>query len=288
MKKHTTSIFTKLSIPIIIVLMVPLLMTIWLGFELRKLEHLDRARTFANEVEEGIYWIVNNKGIWSTNTKSGIYTTKCSENFYFTFLDPHNPFPTRSKDYRFLSLSSKVNGGFEEEAIRELNTGKSEYWQIKDGVFWYAKVVKTNTSCLNCHGNKNEVKEPFLTIVTETCGSNCFGFKENEPKGVILVKQELISPLKIIGHVKWQFIISQLIIILSVVILFYIIKKHIAEPLTEIAEKAIDIAYGNLDVEFKPADVDEKEVKDEITKLEIALDLMKKNMKEAIERLRKR
>lgn len=288
MKQHTTSLFTKLSIPIVVVLIVPLIMTIWLGFELRKLEHLDRARSFANEVEEGIYWIVNNKGIWSTNAKAGIYATKCGENFNFTFLDPHNPFPTKSKDYRFLSLSSKVNGGFEEEALKELNSGKSEYWQIKDGVFWYAKIIKTNAACLNCHGNRNEIKEPFLTIVSETCGSSCFGYRENEPKGVIVVKQELISPIKILSHVKWQFIVAQVIILISIILLFYIIKKYITGPITEIAEKAIDIAYGNLDVEFKPADVDEKEVKDEITKLEIALDLMKKNMKEAIERLRKK
>lgn len=288
MRGHSTTIAVKVFIPIVIVLIIPLLITLWMAHELRKLEHLDRVRSFANEVESGIKWIISNKGMWSTNQANGIYTAKCSEASNFYLLDPHNPFPTKSSSYKFLSINSKATDDFESKAIESIKQGKEEVWAISKGEFLYMKAVKVTKDCLACHGKREEVKEPFLSIIDNTCGNSCFGFSEGEVKAAIWVKQELVSPLKIIGFIKWQFLVGQIIIILAVIGLFNIIRKYVTNPIKELSDKAMEMAYGNLDVEFNPYKIAEEEAKDEIVKLEIALDKMKENLKGAIDRLRRR
>ncbi|MGB9667786.1 MAG: hypothetical protein ACPLSJ_01495 [Thermosulfidibacteraceae bacterium] len=57
----------------------------------------------------------------------------------------------------------------------------------------------------------------------------------------------------------------------------YIIKKCITDPIKDISDKAIEMAYGNMNIEFKPhRDIDKENVKGEIVKLEMTLDTMEK------------
>ncbi|SMO44595.1 HAMP domain-containing protein [Balnearium lithotrophicum] len=71
-------------------------------------------------------------------------------------------------------------------------------------------------------------------------------------------------------------------------IFWYFAKNEIVKPIEKLTKAAHDISLGKLDVDLGVRGLKEENVRDEITKLAIAIDRLRASIQIAMERLRKK
>jgi len=196
---------------------------------------------------------------------------------------------------RYLSPTDKPDK-WEAKAIREIrkelkkgNTS-GEYWGWDGDKFRFAKALKVEKGCLKCHGTPDQVDPIFKKAIIAKYGEDAFkrasGYKEGELRGIISVT---IVPPSLLGTaMKMVDIWNILALILAFIIFWYFAKSEIIKPIEKLTQAAHDISVGKLDLDLGVRGLKEEEVKDEITKLAIAIDRLRASIQIAMERLRKR
>ena len=201
----------------------------------------------------------------------------------------------RAVSDKYLTPADKPDK-WEEKAIKaiekEFKKGNTsgEYWGWDGDKFRFAKALKVEKSCLKCHGSPDEVDPVFKKAIIAKYGEEAFkrasGYKEGELRGIISVT--IIPPGLISSALDMIDIWNVLALILAFAIFWYFAKSEIIKPIERLTKAAHDISVGKLDIDLGVRGLKEEEVKDEITKLAIAIDRLRASIQIAMERLRKR
>ena len=186
---------------------------------------------------------------------------------------------------------------WEEKAIREIEKeikkgekSKAEYWGWNGDKFRYAKAIFVKKSCLKCHGTPDEIDPVLYKAMVAKYGEEAVkratGYKVGDLRGIISVTILPAGILTTVTDVVDFWNVGALLLALG--IFWYFAKNEIIKPIEKLTKAAHDISIGKLDVDLGVRGVKEEEVKDEITKLAIAIDRLRASIQIAMERLRKR
>ncbi len=188
---------------------------------------------------------------------------------------------------RYMAPQSKPDA-FESKAINAIkSTKKDEYWGWDGRYFRFAKAIYIKKGCLKCHGPENEVPESIRKALVAKYGESVpFGYKVGDLRGIISVK---IAPPDVV-KLAMSFIDVWNVgaFVLAFLAFWFFAKKVIVDPVERLTKAAHDISVGKLDIDIGVRGLDESKVKDEITKLAIAIERLRTSIKIAMERLKKK
>ena len=196
---------------------------------------------------------------------------------------------------RYLSPADKPDA-WERKAIEEIKkklaSGKSkgEYWGWDGNKFRFAMALKVKRGCLKCHGTPDQIDPNFKKAIIAKYGEEAFkrasGYKLGDLRGIISVT---IVPPSLVGTaVSMIDVWNVLALLLAFGIFWYFAKSEIVKPIERLTQAAHDISLGKLDIDLGVRGLREENVRDEITKLAIAIDRLRASIQIAMERLRKR
>jgi len=175
------------------------------------------------------------------------------------------------------------------EEFKKGNTS-GEYWGWDGDKFRFAKALKVEKGCLKCHGTPDQIDPIFKKAIIAKYGEEAFkratGYKLGELRGIISVT--ILPPGLLSSALEEIDIWNVLALILAFAIFWYFAKNEIIRPIEKLTQAAHDISVGKLDTDLGVRGLKEEEVKDEITKLAIAIDRLRASIQIAMERLRKR
>ncbi|WP_457678827.1 c-type heme family protein [Thermovibrio sp.] len=180
---------------------------------------------------------------------------------------------------------------WEEKAIKIMEKeNKDEFWSWDGDKFRFAKAIRIKKSCLRCHGTKDEINPMFYKAMVAKYGEEAVkratGYKVGELRGIISVT---ILPASLLSmSIKLIDIWNIGALIAAFLIFWYFAKSQIIKPIEKLTKAAHDISLGKLDIDLGVRGLKEEEVKDEITKLAIAIDRLRASIQIAMERLRKK
>jgi len=287
---------------------------------------VNQARSIAKEIIIFRKWASNFGGVWTLNKytpdvgylmevtgeKGVIKAYKGSEilgelpQFHFYL---HNPalatrelsklssiergWSFRAVSDRYMSPESKPDP-WEMKAIKYLKEkekeGVTEYWGWENDKFRYALAIKVKKSCLKCHGAPDQLDPMYYKAMVAKYGEEAVkratGYKEGEIRGILSVT--ILPPSFLSVALSEIDIWNVLALVLAFLIFWYFAKKEIIQPIERLTKAAHDISLGKLDVDLGVRGMKEEEVKDEITKLTIAIDRLRASIQIAMERLRKK
>ncbi|MBA2848805.1 hypothetical protein G4V39_01725 [Thermosulfuriphilus ammonigenes] len=141
-----------------------------------------------------------------------------------------------------------------------------ESWSYEKGTFHYQKLLTVEKGCLSCHQNGGT--RPYLHL--------------GEAVGVISVS--------IYGQGIWQALSSAFSVwnaaffLVAVLALYVLVRFELISPLTDLNKKVEMMSVGDLDVDLGVSGLEEKDVKDELLRLAIAIERLRKSQK-TMERL---
>ncbi|NPA49566.1 MAG: DUF3365 domain-containing protein [Thermodesulfobacteria bacterium] len=222
-------------------------------------ELLESARGIADLLENflaatesfGGLWVTKTQGIKAVAKASGVTEENGDEVDFFRLHDPEiaNYMTTFSKP-------SQVKVSF------DLRTFASEEkWAFKDKSFQYERPVVVKKSCVSCHEATKGA--PFL--------------RQGETAGVIRVtflEKSLLSLLG--GSVSLG---GALALFIITIFLYGLVKFELLTPLTNLSQKVREMSLGNLDIDLGVANLSEEQTRDEITKLAISIERLRKSQK---------
>jgi HAMP domain-containing protein/cytochrome c551/c552 len=172
----------------------------------------------------------------------------------------------------------------------KIKEGKDEYWGWDGKEFRFAKAIKVKKSCLKCHGTANEIDPTFYKAMVAKYGEEAVrratGYREGELRGIISVR--ILPPSVLATAISLIDFWNVSALILAFLIFWYFAKNEIIKPIEKLTKAAHDISLGKLDIDLGVRGMKEEEVKDEITKLAIAIDRLRASIQIAMERLRKK
>jgi len=199
----------------------------------------------------------------------------------------------RAVSDRYMSPESKPDK-WELKAIKYLKAkekeGINEYWGWDGDKFRFALAIKVKKSCLKCHGTPDQLDPMYYKAMVAKYGEDAVkratGYKEGEIRGIISV---VILPPGILSTALSLIDIWNIAaLVLAFLIFWYFAKREIIQPIERLTKAAHDISLGKLDIDLGVRGMKEEEVKDEITKLAIAIDRLRASIQIAMERLRKK
>ena len=201
----------------------------------------------------------------------------------------------RAVSNRYLSPADKPDK-WEAKAIEEIQKKfkegdkSGEFWGWDGDKFRFAKALKGEKGCLKCHGAPDEIDPKFKKAIIAKYGEEAFkrasGYKLGELRGIISVT--IIPPSIFSIALSMVDVWNVLALLLAFVIFWYFAKNEIVKPIERLTKAAHDISLGKLDVDLGVRGLKEESVRDEITKLAIAIDRLRASIQIAMERLRKK
>ncbi|MEO2083023.1 MAG: DUF3365 domain-containing protein, partial [Desulfurobacteriaceae bacterium] len=193
---------------------------------------------------------------------------------------------------RYMAKEGKPDK-WEEVAIKKIKKTaktKDEFWSWDGDKFRFAKAIFVKRACLKCHGTRDQIPDSiYKALVTkygETAVQRAINYKEGDLRGIISVT--IIPPGVLATAVKLIDIWNIGALLLAVLIFWFFTKKEITEPIERLTKAAHDISLGKLDVDLGVRGLKEESIKDEITKLAIAIDRLRASIQIAMDRLRKK
>ncbi len=194
---------------------------------------------------------------------------------------------------RYMAKESKPDS-WEKKAIsvikKELPSGKDEFWSWDGDKFRFAKAIKVKRACLKCHGTQSEIDPTLYKAMVAKYGEEAVrratGYKEGDLRGIISVT--ILPPGVLSTALNFIDFWNIGALILAFLIFWYFAKREIITPIERLTKAAHDISLGKLDIDLGVRGMKEEEVKDEITKLAIAIDRLRASIQIAMERLRKK
>jgi hypothetical protein len=200
------------------------------------------------------------QGIWLENpSKTRVITLSQNEKDNLKLYRIHDP--EFSKIIAsFFYKNSEIIINFGDEAAREFSALEPS-WTIEDNTLSYKRPIVTNKSCVACHnkmGASGFLKEGEISgsLTIRVIGQN---FEE--------IFLDFVTPWNIIAF------------IISIISMYGLVRFEILNPLNFLAEKVKEMSLGNLDVDLVVGDMEEKDVGDEIVKVTIAIERLRKSQK---------
>jgi len=200
----------------------------------------------------------------------------------------------RAVSDRYMAPEDKPDE-WEAKAIKYLKSkekkGVDEYWGWdKEDKFRFAKAIRVKKSCLKCHGTADQLDPMYYKAMVAKYGEEAVrratGYKEGELRGIISVT---IQPPNVIQTAFRLIDVWNIgALVLAFLIFWYFAKREIIKPIEKLTKAAHDISLGKLDIDLGVRGMKEEDVKDEITKLAIAIDRLRASIQIAMERLRKK
>jgi len=146
------------------------------------------------------------------------------------------------------------------------------YRQTSAGdLFYIARPIQIKQeSCLRCHSTPTAAPKSQLTTYGSTNG---FGWKLNEIVGAQIISVPASGIIDKARQAFWVFM-GIVIVLLALILLLinWLLRQTVVNPLNQIARVANDVSMGNLDAEF------EQKSNDEIGKLSDAFNRMKTSL----------
>lgn len=202
----------------------------------------------------------------------------------------------KRSDWSFRIVSEKYLNALDKPdrwellAINKIKGSKvKEYWGWDGKKFRYAKPLYIKEDCLKCHGSPEKISQVIMKSLRARYGNaakKVISYKIGDLSGIISVT--LIPPGILSRILSFIDIWSVGALILAFFIFWYFAKKEIKEPIGKLTKAAHDISLGKLDVDLGLKGLKESNVRDEITKLAIAIDRLKVSIQIAMDRLRKK
>lgn len=147
------------------------------------------------------------------------------------------------------------------ESRGDLSKPREEKWYFAGDTFVYQYVLPVHQSCIRCH--EKSPSAPKLG--------------ENEAAGVLTIKfpgQGLAQLFS--GSFNIWLAITFLIGTLA---LYGLVRFELINPLTDLTRKVHEMSLGNLDIDLKVRGLNEDQVKDEIVRLAIAIERLRRSQK---------
>ncbi len=222
-------------------------------------ELLESARAMAQLVESFLtstesfdgLWVTKPQGLKAVAKANGIKEENGDEIDFFRLHDPEIAGYIAN-----LAKSSQVKISFDLRAL-----ASEENWAFKDKAFQYEKPITVKKSCVTCHEARKGAPS----------------FRLGETAGVIRVtffKQNIWSllgqSLTLDGALAF-FVIT--------VFLYGLVRFELLTPLANLTQKVREMSLGNLDIDLGVANLSEEQTRDEITKLAISIERLRKSQK---------
>jgi len=287
---------------------------------------VNQARSIAQEIVIFRKWIAGFGGIWTLNKyppeegylmalkgENGIITAYKTDEVLESLPSFHYYLHNPALATRELSRLSSLEYGWSFRAVsdkymapedkpdewemkaiqtlkKKIKEGQTEYWGWVGDEFRFAMAIKVKKECLKCHGTPDQLDPIMYKAMVAKYGEEAVkratGYKEGELRGIISVT---ILPPSLLSIVMSEITIWNVIaLILAFLVFWYFAKNEIIKPIEKLTKAAHDISLGKLDVDLGVRGMKESEVKDEITKLAIAIDRLRSSIQIAMERLRKK
>ncbi len=142
-----------------------------------------------------------------------------------------------------------------------LHAPKEEKWSFVGNTFVYQYALPVHTNCIHCH--ERHPKAPQL--------------QEHDIAGVLTLRfpgQGLTDLFS--GSFNIWLAVAFFIGTIS---LYGLVRFELISPLTELTRKVHEMSLGNLDVDLKVKGVNEDNVKDEIIRLALAIERLRRSQK---------
>jgi len=183
---------------------------------------------------------------------------------------------------------------WESQAIKQINSNPKykkvgEYWSWEGDKFRFAKAIYVKEGCLKCHGTPDQIPPEIMKALKAKYGDNverAINYKVGELRGIISVT--ILPPSILSTALSLVDVWNVLLLVLAFVIFWWGAKKDIIEPIERLTKAAHDISLGKLDIDLGVRGLKEEEVKDEVTKLAIAIDRLRASIQIAMNRLKKK
>ena len=179
---------------------------------------------------------------------------------------------------------------WESIALQEIMKSKEkggEFWSWNGNKFRFAKAIYVKESCLRCHGTPEHIPPVIMKALRAKYGDNvdrAINYKVGDLRGIISVtifpKNTIATAISLVDF--W----SIAALILAFLIFWFFAKKEIITPVRKLTEATHDISLGKMDVDLGVKELEEESVRDEITKLAIAIERLRTSIQIGMERLR--
>jgi HAMP domain-containing protein len=181
---------------------------------------------------------------------------------------------------------------WESIAIKEIIKSKErggEFWSWDGDKFRFAKAIYVKKGCLKCHGPADQIPPAIMKALRAKYGDNvdrAINYKVGDLRGIISVT--ILPPSIISTAISLVDFWNIAALVLAFLIFWFFAKREIIVPIEKLTKAAHDISLGKLDVDLGVRGLKEEGVKDEITKLAIAIERLRASIQIAMERLRKK
>jgi len=318
------SITQKVLIVFVIVLLLSTLSFIHLLNKTYEKSLVAQGRSIAQQILIFRKWSASFGGIWTKNkytsdigylmefeTKNGTAkaygTGEALMDFGETHFYLHNP----ALATRELSQLSKAEYGWtfrvvsdrymapqdkpdkwESIAIKEIMKSKErggEFWSWDGDKFRFAKAIYVKEGCLKCHGSPEQIPSAIMKALRAKYGDNvdrAINYRVGDLRGIISVT--ILPPSVLSTAASLIDIWNVGALIIAFLIFWFFAKKEIIVPIERLTRAAHDISLGKLNIDLGVKGLKEENVKDEITKLAIAIERLRASVQIAMERLKRK
>ncbi|OAG27632.1 HAMP domain-containing protein [Thermodesulfatator autotrophicus] len=206
----------------------------------------------SSSAELGGIWATDNKGLKTVATVSGLLESTGDQIDLYRVHDPE-----------FISFVTSL---FKDPKAKISLDFKSippsgEAWSLKNSVFSYEKPIIVSKACVSCHEASNGA--PRLRL--------------GEAAGVIKVNFYDQNLLSLLGESISLY--APLAFLLVTLILYVLVRFELIKPLSELTQKVHEMSLGNLDVDLGVKGISEERSRDEIVKLAISIERLRKSQK---------
>jgi len=318
------SITQKVLIVFVIVLILSTLSFIHLLNKTYEKSLVSQGRSIAQQILIFRKWSASFGGVWTKNkytpgigylmefeTKNGTAKAYGSGEVLMDFGETHFYLHNPALATRELSQLSKTAYGWtfrvvsdrymapqdkpdrwENSAIKEIvkhKERKGEFWSWDGDKFRFAKAIYVKEGCLKCHGSPDQIPPAIMKALRAKYGNNvdrAINYKVGDLRGIISVT--ILPPSILSTAVSLIDIWNVGALVVAFLIFWFFAKREIIVPIEKLTRVAHDISLGKLDVDLGVRGLKEESVRDEITKLAIAIERLRASVQIAMERLKKR
>lgn len=177
------------------------------------------------------------------------------------------------------SFEAAAIHSFKMDLARPEHLRSTFFEEFQGSWYRYSIPIVVSRPCLRCHSTPQEAPKEVLEKYGTARG---FGYKEGDIRGVITVDLPTIS---LITTSPATNALSLTLIIAAFAINFILFKRIILDRITKLTRLTETMVHGDLDADL--ATDYKQNSNDEMDKLYHALDLMRKSVKIALDRLKK-
>ncbi len=221
-------------------------------------ELLASARGMANFVEGLLAAAESFEGFWVAGRKSPKVVAKATginENGdEIEFFRVHDP---EIVNYiAEMAKTSKVKVSFDMRAL-----ASQEKWNFEKEAFHYERPIAVKKSCVSCHEATKGA--PSLRL--------------GETAGVIRVTFLEQNLLALLGE---TFSVGgALAFLVATIFLYGLVRFELITPLSKLTQKVREMSLGNLDIDLGVGNLSEEQARDEIVRLAISIERLRKSQK---------